>query len=124
MTDDQLTSFLYILMRDHLPSGVVEDIMAKHVENIGNDEVRFSNPHLEAHARELASRLVGPCKAEPPAAGLAWALHRWLEDWTPRWWDYGVNALAGWLTPEGRAEAARRRADLAANRHGAERQVE
>lgn len=60
MTNVQrLTAFLYILMRDYTPSGLPEAIMREHVERAGNDEPEYSNPHLYAHARELAERLYG-----------------------------------------------------------------
>jgi hypothetical protein len=53
---DRLVAFLYVLMRDEVTSGTVEKIMQDHVES--HDGARsFSNPHLEAHARELAGRL-------------------------------------------------------------------
>jgi hypothetical protein len=57
-SNDKLVAFLYILLRDYLPSGVVEGIMIKHVERCDGDVV-FSNPFTEGHARELASRMVG-----------------------------------------------------------------
>ena len=53
---ERLVSFLYILMRDHLPSGVVEEIMLRHVE-ISVTGVEYSNPHLFAHAQELEARI-------------------------------------------------------------------
>lgn len=59
---------------------------------------------LLALASGLSARQAGTALGIPEKQ-----LHRWLENWGT-WWEYGVNALAGWLTPEGKAEAARRRA--------------
>jgi hypothetical protein len=56
-SNDKLVTFLYILLRDHLPSGVVEGIMINHAEKGGTPV--FSNPFTEGHARELAGRMVG-----------------------------------------------------------------
>jgi hypothetical protein len=58
MDDKKLITFLYILLRDKLPSGSVEDIMEKHVEPTADKEVVYTNPHTEAHARWLAKRLL------------------------------------------------------------------
>jgi len=63
---DPLAQFLYILTRDEVPVGVVEGILARHVDATRAQlEVTFSNPHLEAWARETAARLVdhGPSRA-------------------------------------------------------------
>lgn len=56
-TRDSLVRFLYILMRDHLPSGVVEDIMENHVEKEKHEWTRLTNGFLAGHAYDLASRL-------------------------------------------------------------------
>jgi len=58
MENQNLVAFLYILMRDKLPSGAVEEIMEKHVEPVQDMEITFTNPHLEAHARWLANRIM------------------------------------------------------------------
>ena len=56
---ERLIAFLYILLRDQLPAGVVEEIMRDHIDNIIDElPVKFSNKHLEAYAREIASRLL------------------------------------------------------------------
>lgn len=52
----KLQAFLYLLLRDELPAGVVEGIMQK-IEACRDDEVVYSNPHVAAHALELAQRL-------------------------------------------------------------------
>lgn len=55
--DHKLTLFFYILLRDHLPSGAIEDIMEKHVEPHAQKDTVYSNKHMEAYAKELARRL-------------------------------------------------------------------
>src|SRR5258708_6977142 len=64
MNPEKLTPFLYVLMRDHLVPGDIEAIVAEHCEHHwrpGRDGLaQFSNPHLEAYARELADRLAKP----------------------------------------------------------------
>ena len=55
---EPLINFLYVLLRDHLPSGVVEGIMVNHVEKARGRTRSYSNPHVEAHAREIAERLL------------------------------------------------------------------
>lgn len=50
----KLVAFLYVLMRDEATPGVI----AKLVQACeGHEGFTFSNPHLEAYARELANRL-------------------------------------------------------------------
>ena len=52
-----LQQFLYILVRDHLPFGVVEEILLHHVENTKGETVSFSEPRMAAYAASLAARL-------------------------------------------------------------------
>jgi hypothetical protein len=59
MKAEKLLTFMYILLRDHLPAGTVESIMVHHVEKqveLGLSPI-FSNPFVEAYARELVGRL-------------------------------------------------------------------
>lgn len=60
MTDvsDGLQSFFYLLLRDHLPAGSVEKLVADASVGIGK-EIRFSNEHLGAYAAELRDRVLG-----------------------------------------------------------------
>jgi len=51
---DKLVSFLYVLMRDHLPCGAIEEIMLKHITN---KETNFCNGWLANHAKDIAERL-------------------------------------------------------------------
>lgn len=53
-TADPLTAFLYEIMRDHLPIGVLEKIIKQDEASGG---FVLSNPHLGAYADELAKRL-------------------------------------------------------------------
>lgn len=56
-----LAMFLYILLRDYLPSGQVEEIMEKHVEkNPENRTIRYSNPYIVAHVDDILDRLIPP----------------------------------------------------------------
>jgi hypothetical protein len=59
---DKLVAFLYVLMRDHLVPGAVEEIM-RTVEP--NDETHFSNGHLAKYAQDVVERLKnGSAKTE------------------------------------------------------------
>ncbi len=50
---DKLTGFLYDLMRDHVPSGVIEELM----QNVSNKECLYTNGWLARHAQDVAKRL-------------------------------------------------------------------
>lgn len=52
--DSYLVSFLYELMRDHLPPGVVEEIV---LNSIGDSECKYSNGWLAKYAEDIANRL-------------------------------------------------------------------
>ncbi len=60
MSTSKLVAFLYVLMRDDVVPGRVEQLLRDHVEcgNAG-DETIYCNPHLEALAKETAERLRG-----------------------------------------------------------------
>jgi hypothetical protein len=55
--NERLVTFLYTLMRDTVPCGVVERIMSEHVENRDHTGGTYSNKHLEAYAREIIDRI-------------------------------------------------------------------
>jgi len=55
--DQRLITFLYVLLRDRLPAGQVEAIVVDHVEKARDRTCSYSNPYVEAYARELAERL-------------------------------------------------------------------
>jgi hypothetical protein len=52
-SSNKLTSFLYDLMRDHLPTSTVEKL----VRDAQYTEVKFTNGWLASYANDLASRL-------------------------------------------------------------------
>lgn len=55
---ERLVCFLYLMMRDEVPTGVVCKKIGEASEaNSGEGEVSFSNPHLEALARDYANRI-------------------------------------------------------------------
>jgi hypothetical protein len=54
---DPLVSFLYVLMRDHLPTGVVAELVTS-CELLGDDhQAQLSNGWLAEYAKDLAKRL-------------------------------------------------------------------
>ena len=62
----KLVHFLYILLRDHLPFGTVEEILANHVEKVDRNFgllpesdrlVTYSEHKMEDYARSLAFRI-------------------------------------------------------------------
>lgn len=58
MSDARLATFLYLLMRDHVPTGVVTKVMQDVDElDARNLKPTFSNPELEAMAARYAESL-------------------------------------------------------------------
>jgi hypothetical protein len=54
--EDKLVVFLYVLAREHLPTGKIEQLLTDHIE--GHDlEPVFSSPQLESLARDWERRL-------------------------------------------------------------------
>jgi hypothetical protein len=51
--DSKLVSFLYQLMRDHVPPGVIEEVANQSVES----EVEYSNGWLAQYANDIANKL-------------------------------------------------------------------
>ena len=60
----KLKSFLYILLRDHVPFGDVEGIIKKHVE-IAETQVTFEGVELSAYVDSLVRRLSPPPSCLP-----------------------------------------------------------
>jgi hypothetical protein len=56
--NEQLQSFIYILLRDYLPAGIIEKIMRDHVEKTASG-VDFCNHYLADYAAEITDRLMG-----------------------------------------------------------------
>lgn len=57
---DPLVSFLYQILRDHLPAGTVEDIMQQHVFPPQFEEgsvTEFCNGYIARYAQDVANRL-------------------------------------------------------------------
>jgi hypothetical protein len=55
----KLKSFLYILLRDHVPFGDIEGIIKNHVE-IAETQVTFEGVELSAYVDSLVCRLAPP----------------------------------------------------------------
>lgn len=55
---ERLQAFLYLVMRDKLPCGVVAKIV-KDLEKYEGDHYVFTNKHLAAYTAELCGRLIG-----------------------------------------------------------------
>ncbi len=53
-SSDPVVALLYILMRDHLPTGTVEEIVRLHCTG---PKVLFTNGWLAKYAEDLAARL-------------------------------------------------------------------
>ena len=54
-SDSKLVSFLYLLMRDHLPAGVVEGIIQE--VTIDSTPVQFTNGWLASYSKDIEERL-------------------------------------------------------------------
>jgi len=54
---DKLIEFLYILLRDHLTSGVVEGIMQHHLGKFPLKDKIFTNCYVLNHAEDIAIRI-------------------------------------------------------------------
>jgi hypothetical protein len=52
----RLVSFLYQLMRDHVPPGIVEELV---IESEDEPEITYTNGWLAKYAEDLAGRLKG-----------------------------------------------------------------
>jgi hypothetical protein len=60
-SEDRLVSFLYELMRDHLPVGTVEDVL----RNSMMKETQFTNGYLAKYAEDIAARMRENWKRPP-----------------------------------------------------------
>lgn len=61
-TRDPLVTFLYVLLRDHVTAGAVEEVLESHVEK-SKGVVVLSNGYVAAHAEDIAARLRGHASA-------------------------------------------------------------
>jgi len=63
---ERLQAFLYILVRDHLPTGVVDQIVQRYVAEEGDHlELSHCRPLVKDLASDWADRLIGTEEAEP-----------------------------------------------------------
>lgn len=67
--NEKLVDFLYVLLRQHVLPGDIEDLMINHVRA---EKSQYCNPYLAQYARDLAERLMDP---EAP-------VHEWGPNWT------------------------------------------
>jgi hypothetical protein len=65
---DPLVLFLYLLMRDKLPTGEVEQLTINTLEAIPKDGVLFTNGFLVDYATNITERLQDASKPKPKAA--------------------------------------------------------
>lgn len=56
-SSDPLVGFLYVLIRDHLTPGKIEEMMENHVEVSRGKEINFTNGWIALYARDVAARL-------------------------------------------------------------------
>lgn len=52
--DSKLVSFLYQLMRDHVPPGVVEEVLN---DSVHHSDIVYTNGWLAKYAEDIAKRL-------------------------------------------------------------------
>jgi hypothetical protein len=66
VSSEPLVCFFYLLMRDKLPCGAVEDVLRLALDPTGAGCTIYSSKHLEAYARDIAARvlLAGQAHAE------------------------------------------------------------
>ncbi len=54
--NSKLVCFLYILLRDKFPAGVLEEIINTEISKTGED-IEYTNGYLANYAQDLADRL-------------------------------------------------------------------
>ena len=57
MTENKLVEFLYILLRDDITAGRMEQILRDHIEKSRGKTSEFCNPYIHAYSVELARRI-------------------------------------------------------------------
>lgn len=57
MTENKLVDFLYILLRNEITAGRMEQIIRDHIEKSRGKASEFSNLYLHAYSIELARRI-------------------------------------------------------------------
>ena len=53
----KLTAFLYLIMRDHLPTGIIAKIIMD-IDELDTGRIEYSNDHLRALAEDYAGRIL------------------------------------------------------------------
>jgi hypothetical protein len=66
---ERLAFFLYILTRDHLPSGTIEAILRQRIEATRHLEPKFSCPHVKSLAEHWTRRLIGDLPGQSEVEG-------------------------------------------------------
>lgn len=56
-SDDPLVSFLYVLIRDDVVPGRIEEIMKMSMPPAPDEKTEFSNGWLASYAKDIAARL-------------------------------------------------------------------
>lgn len=62
--NEKLVLFLYLLMRDELPTGKVERIMQQIRTLVLSNTVIYSSHQLESYARDLTNEILGSSELE------------------------------------------------------------
>lgn len=57
ISEDKLTVFLYILLRDYLPVGTVTTILKENIQVLGNKDPEFSDRELAVIAERVVKSL-------------------------------------------------------------------
>jgi hypothetical protein len=57
-TNNALVTFLYLLMRDYLPAGRIEELVTESEKTLTEGGALLSGAYVAAYAQELAGRLV------------------------------------------------------------------
>lgn len=78
-TQDPLVAFLYLLARNGLPIGTVEDLMGQVEEAQTHDGAVFTNGWLATWAQDAAARLRVAPTLEPEQAEPDWTPSLWTE---------------------------------------------
>ena len=60
MNNKKLVDFFYILLRDKILFGDLEDILVNSLSIKNKETIIYSNKHLESYARDIVKRLNDP----------------------------------------------------------------
>jgi len=88
-SNDKLVDFFYVLLRDHVPPGIVEYIMIqidkeKQMNDLKHvDKTSYTNGWLASYAKDIAERLKGNIKS-PADLGIVPPTHIHIIDVPPK----------------------------------------